>query len=162
VLDALRALGGSGTPDEVVERVAQIENASDEIQNELLSSGEPRFPNQVHWARFYLKREGYLDGSKRGVWSLTENGRATHLSPQEARELFLKWVRKDQELRRAKSNVASPVTESAAPPAIEQVSETGDPPQDGYRAELIGLILNLPPAGFERAGSTHTARSWLR
>ncbi len=26
------------------------------------------------WARFYLKREGFLGASKRGIWSLTEKG----------------------------------------------------------------------------------------
>ncbi len=36
-LDALRALGGSGTPDEVVERITQYLNISDEAQNEILS-----------------------------------------------------------------------------------------------------------------------------
>jgi hypothetical protein len=80
LLDALRALGGSGTPDEVVERIAQDLRLSDDVQNELLPSGEPRYRNQVAWARFYLVREGLLDSSKRGVWSLTERGRATTLT----------------------------------------------------------------------------------
>ena len=51
-LDALRDLGGSGTPDEVVERVAANLKVPDEVQNELLPSGEPRFRNQVAWGRF--------------------------------------------------------------------------------------------------------------
>jgi restriction system protein len=72
LLNALRGLGGSGTPDEVVERIAQDLHIPDEIQNEPLPSGEPCFRNQVHWARFYLVREGLLDSSKRGVWSLKE------------------------------------------------------------------------------------------
>lgn len=61
LLNALRALGGSGTPREVVEQIAKDLHVPDEIQNELLSSGESRFPNQVAWARFYLTREGLLD-----------------------------------------------------------------------------------------------------
>ena len=63
LLDALRGLGGSGTPEEVVERIAADLKVSDEAQNELLPSGEPRYRNQVHWARFYLVREGLLDSS---------------------------------------------------------------------------------------------------
>lgn len=50
-LDALRALGGSGIPDEVVERIARDLDLSDEAQNELLPSGEGRFRNRVRWAR---------------------------------------------------------------------------------------------------------------
>jgi hypothetical protein len=67
LLDALRGLGGSGSPEEVVERIAVDHSISDEVQNELLPSGQPRYRNQVHWARFYLVREGLLDSSKRGV-----------------------------------------------------------------------------------------------
>ncbi|MBV6273251.1 winged helix-turn-helix domain-containing protein [Alcaligenaceae bacterium CGII-47] len=67
LLDALRKLGGSGSPDEVVEQIAADQGVSDDIQNELTSSGQPRFKNQVAWARFYLTKEGLLGSSKRGV-----------------------------------------------------------------------------------------------
>ncbi|MFT3962823.1 restriction endonuclease [Propionivibrio sp.] len=142
LLDALRGLGGSGTPDEVVERIAHDLGLSDEIQNELLPSGEARYRNQVAWARFYLVREGLLDSSKRGVWSLTERGRGTNLSPEQAREVFLKWVRIFQEQRKTKAQTPEPVA--------EQVAEgTGATPND-YRGEVIDLLLRLPPSGFER------------
>lgn len=142
LLDALRGLGGSGTPDEVVERIAQDLGLSDEVQNELLPSGQPRYRNQVAWARFYLVREGLLDSSKRGVWSLTERGRGTTLSPEQARDIFLKQVRFYQEQRRAKTQAPEPVA--------EQVAEgTGATPDD-YRGEVVRLLLQLPPSGFER------------
>lgn len=51
LLNALRGLGGSGSPDEVVERIASDLNLSDEIQNETLPSGQSRFHNQVAWGR---------------------------------------------------------------------------------------------------------------
>ncbi len=66
LLDALRALGGSGTPEEVVERIATDLGLSDEVQDDPLPSGESRFRNQVAWARFYLVREGLIDSSRRG------------------------------------------------------------------------------------------------
>jgi restriction system protein len=142
LLDALRGLGGSGTPDEVVERIAKDLSIPDETQNELLPSGEPRFRNQIAWARFYLVREGFLDSSKRGVWSLTERGRSTTLSLDQSRELFLKWVRIFQERRRVK--VEKPE------PAEEVVAEgTGATPND-YRGAALELLLQLPPSGFER------------
>jgi restriction system protein len=142
LLDALRGLGGSGTPDEVVERIAHDLNLSDELQNELLPSGQARFRNQVAWARFYLVREGLLDSSKRGVWSLTERGRSTTLSLDQAREISSKWVRIFQEERRAKTQVPDPVAEQVA-------ESTGVTPGD-YRNEVIDLLLKLPPSGFER------------
>lgn len=143
LLDALRGLGGSGSPDEVVERVARDLKLPDEVQNELLPSGYPRFRNQVAWARFYLAREGLLDSSKRGVWSLTERGQAARLSLEDAREIFLKWVRIFQEQRRAR-------TEKPDQPVEEVVAEgTATNPSD-YRAAALERLLQLPPSGFER------------
>jgi restriction system protein len=142
LLHALRKLGGSGTPDEVVERIAADLGLPDEVQNDLLPSGGPRFRNQVAWARFYLVREGLLDSSKRGVWSLTEKGRTTSLTHEQAREIFLRWVKIFQEQRRVKAEAGEPIAEEVA-------EGTGAPSKD-YRAETIDLLLGLPPAGFER------------
>ena len=142
LLDALRKLGGSGKPDEVAEQIASDLALSDDLQNELLPSGGPRFQNQVAWARFYLVREGLLDSSKRGVWSLTENGRSTVLTQEQAREIFLRWVRIFQEHRRAKTAIEEPVA--------EQIAEATGATSTDYREETIKLLLALPPAGFER------------
>ena len=141
LLDALRFLGGSGTPDEVVERIAQDLKLSDEIQNETLPSGELRFRNQVAWARFYLVREGLLDSSKRGVWSLTERGRTTHLSPEQARAIFKKLVQFFQEERRKKVSVSEPEIDAVG----GEAEVAGD-----LQAQLIDLLTKLPAAGFER------------
>jgi restriction system protein len=142
LLDALRGLGGSGTPDEVVERIAENLKIPDEVQNELLPSGESRYRNQVAWARFYLVREGLVDSSKRGVWSLTERGRSTTLTPEQSRQIFLKWVRIFQEQRRAKTDKAEPTEEVVA-------EGTGAISTD-YRNAVLDLLLKLPGAGFER------------
>jgi len=141
-LDALRKLGGSGKPDEVTAQIAIDLALPDEVQNDLLPSGESRFRNQVAWARFYLVREGLMDSSKRGVWNLTEKGRATILSHTQAREIFLHWVKIFQEQRKAKLAETEPIAEAVA-------EATGTPSLD-YRTETIKLLLALPPAGFER------------
>jgi restriction system protein len=72
LLDALRDLGGSATTDEAVDRVASNLKIPDSVLNETLPSGSQRFRNRVAWARFYLVREGLVDSSKHGVWSLTD------------------------------------------------------------------------------------------
>jgi restriction system protein len=141
LLDALRELGGSGSPGEVVDQIAKHLKLSEDAQTELMDSGAPRFPNQVAWARFYLTREGLLDSSKRGIWSLTDKGRATHLSAEEARSIFLKWVRIFAEERKKKKGNSE--TEDEAP-------ETAEPETADYRKELLTLLLRLSPPGFER------------
>lgn len=155
LLDALRKLGGSGSPDEVVEQIATDLNVPDTFQNELTPSGQPRFRNQVAWARFYLVREGLLDSSRRGVWSLTEKGRNTALTHEQAADIFRRWVAIFQQRRKAKRTEAETIEEQVA-------EETGAPPND-YRAEILEILRSLPPAGFERlsqrllreAGFTH-------
>ena len=142
LLDALRNLGGSGTPEEVAEQVAKDMGLSDAEQNELLPSGGLRYRTNVAWARFYLVREGLLDSSKRGVWSLTERGRGTQLTVSEALEIFSRWVKIFDEQRRAKN--------AADEPIAEQVAEGSGALTKDYRAETLDLLLALPPAGFER------------
>jgi restriction system protein len=140
VLDALRTLGGSGTPREVTEQVAADLTVPEEVQSELMESGTPRFPNQVAWARFYLTREGLLDKSRRGVWSLTDRGRETHLSPADARQLFLKWVKLFRDNRVTKKD----------PETVTPGGTDGDDASEGHRDQLLRVLLDLPAAGFER------------
>jgi restriction system protein len=140
LLDALRALGGSGRPDEVVERIAADLKLSDELQNETIPSGESRFRNQVRWARLFLVREGFIDSSIRGVWTLTERGRTAHLSVQDARDIRSKW-RHTHEQRREKDDASESIDDVSGNPAV-----TGD-----IESRLIDLLLNkLSPSGFER------------
>ena len=141
LLDALRGLGGSAKPDEAADRVSSDLELSDDVLNETLPSGGSRFRNQVAWARFYLVREGLISSSKHGVWSLTESGFRTTLTQDQARSLFLKWVKIFQQQRKQKE---------ASEPVAEKVAEgTGGVSKD-YREEAIEVLLSLAPAGFER------------
>jgi restriction system protein len=142
LLDALRKLGGSGTPDEVVEQIAADMSLSDEEQNEEVPSGGSRLKTNVAWARFYLVREGLLDSSKRGVWSLTEKGRSARLTVDQAGEIFSRWVKVFDAQRKSKTESAEPIA--------EQVAEASGATSKDYRAEVLEVLLALPPAGFER------------
>lgn len=140
LLDALRGLGGSATVDEAVDRVASDLNVPEELLNETLPSGGSRFRNQVAWARFYLVREKLLDSSKRGVWSLTEQGKSTDLTFEQSRQIFLKWVKIFQEERAKKGSEA----------VVEEVAEETGAVSEDYRSMAHALLLSMPPAGFER------------
>jgi restriction system protein len=136
LLDALRALGGSGTPDEVVERIAVDLKIPDQVQNETIESGESRFRNQVRWARLYLVREGLINSSVRGIWTLTDRGRSVHLSLEDARSIRSKWRR------------TSPAAENTEGKIADDVPVEG---ADGLQERLIRLLVKtLSPGGFER------------
>jgi restriction system protein len=146
LLDALRGLGGSGTPDEVVDRIATDLKLSDETQNETVPSGGSRLRTNVAWARFYLAQEGLLDSSKRGVWSLTERGRAATLSVEQAGAIFRKWVQVFNERRRHEGKPSSSLRDDAPPEDIPGETE----PSGDVQGRLIDLLLSLSPSGFER------------
>jgi restriction system protein len=144
LLDALRELGGSGTPDEATDKVAELCKVPESQLNDLMESGQPRFRNQVAWARFYLKRQGLLDSSTRGVWRLTEKGQATQLTYAQAQEIFREQVRIDSAARKQKQKDQQPGTIIDTPEELD-LSIAAD-----YRDRLLAAIQALPFAGFER------------
>lgn len=148
VLDVLKRLGGSARPAEVCPIIAKDLSLPDAILEERLDNGVSRFENQVHWARFYLVKDGYIDSSRRGVWSLTEKGRyAARLSEGEIREM----VRRVQETTARPEAVEPPATPAgrATSIAIEELT-LPEMPDATYREQLLATMKSLPPAGFER------------
>ena len=139
VVDAIRELGGSGRPDEVRAVIARDLHISDAEQSEPLPSGvQTRFENQVHWARFYLAKAGYIDSSQRGVWTLTEKGRLLGvISPDEIRSIV-----KDASVQ------TKPGTEEG--PESAQGPDEVAPTISNYRDDLARTLHSLPAAGFER------------
>ncbi|MEP6820843.1 MAG: winged helix-turn-helix domain-containing protein [Chthoniobacterales bacterium] len=92
LLDCLRELGAA-KPREAANWIAKTEKVPMAVQDELMASGSERFLNQVQWARQYLVFEGLLDGSKRGIWTLTPRGMKTHLADDDAKAIFAKRVK---------------------------------------------------------------------
>lgn len=141
LLATLKKLGGSARAAEARAAVAELITANDSVLGERLASGQSRFDNQVGWARYYLVRAGYIDSSKRGVWALTEKGRATErLSDEETTELvrtvIADWGRK-----------TAAATEGSADDQEESPPDEG--PTD-YRERLTSILQSLPAPGFER------------
>lgn len=147
VIEVLKELGGSASPEEVRGTVASRLAITEQEQTEQLPSGTSRFDNQVAWARFYLTRAGLLDSSRRGVWSLTEKGRAASLPHAAALQLF-KDVHKlfaAERKARPKTTEAEEALEDSSPEAA--VAAQGP---TSHREALLDLLKALPAAGFER------------
>jgi restriction system protein len=141
ILDALRELGGSGKPREVLDLISERYGMTDKKLEELLKSGQTRFYNQVHWARQYLVWEGLLDGSTRGVWSLTSAGYETELDDDAAKQIALKWGKIHTAAKRKSGEVEE---ESAVSPDMEAVGE------EDYKYLLLEILKKATPEGFER------------
>jgi len=93
ILDALRALGGSGTVQDIVAQIALDIDRSDKAQAKLVASGTKQAADQVGRATAYLVREGLLEPAADGAWALTERGITTHLSHSEEQKIFVKMIK---------------------------------------------------------------------
>ena len=154
VLRALSELGGTARPREVVDLVAKNEQVPDDALNETLPSGGPRFPNQVHWARFYLAHQGYIDRSRHGVWKLSEAGRAALPFSREAIVGLIEAVQRDTKPRPIGEPLAGEPAQlpEVQPLPVEESEEALPPEQDDvdYRLKLLRTLQSLSPGGFER------------
>ena len=88
VLAALQSMGGESKPDRVFHWIKENVDLDDNEIEGVTKSGQSRFENKIGWARFYLAKAGLIDGSKRGIWVLTAEGRNTTLSASESLNLF--------------------------------------------------------------------------
>lgn len=140
ILEVLRELGGSGTASEIVDRSLEIAKVSEAEQEAVNKNGLSRVKNQVHWARQYLVWSGYLDSSRRGVWSLTNKGTTLDLSAFNALEVFKIVQSTRAELKGDKKQVESQADE---PVPIDTEAKN-------HRSALLDLIKSLSPGGFER------------
>src|SRR3989344_9597781 len=79
VLKVLQKLGGSGKTKDIYPLVEQemlprLKNNPEEYGNYKIQT-DIIWKNKTQWAREYLKRKGQLDGSVRGVWTITDAGK---------------------------------------------------------------------------------------
>lgn len=149
VLRALEEVGGSARPSEVIERVAELEETTDAQRAEVTESGQPRFDNQVNWARFYLAQAGYIDRSVRGVWTMTDAGReALAMGQAEALAVFKGVQGKFTRVAAVGAPTVSSVDLDTAPDGPADTSETFVGLH--YRDLFLQRLRHVSPGDFER------------
>jgi len=140
IIEVLKDLGGSGKPAEVTDSVIEKLNISEEKQAETLKNGTSRVRNQIAWARFYLAKDGYLDSSLHGVWSLTDKGTKASLTQADVLSLF-----KNVQKRVSKKKEKDSSDQTAADESEDSIADQSD-----YKTELLELLRSISPAGFEK------------
>lgn len=89
LIQALRDLGGSGTPAEARAKIIENEQLSeDEINETRGRNNVNKFENEVAFARNYLVNAGYIDKSVYGIWTLTEAGKSVDMTSEMASDIF--------------------------------------------------------------------------
>ncbi len=131
---ALEQLGGSGSNDEIVEKIISIAAYPEELQSILHNEGpNTELEYRAAWARSYLKDAGLIDNATRGVWTLTERGRNADLSNIPA--LISEARRRAQARKKRKQDV--------------ELESNVD--EESWKSVLLAVLMNkLSPDGFER------------
>lgn len=134
-LNALHELGGSGTIDEITQKVISLEEIPDEVAEVLHSEGGSRteLEYRLAWARTYLKKYGLVDNPNRGLWVVQPEVEISEVDPDEVAQEVRK---QDQEEKRdsAKSTDSEEIqawqdrlhqilTEELAPDAFERLTQ---------------------------------------
>lgn len=143
VIEVLKGLGGSARPSEVCDAIAERLHLSDKELNQQRAVGGSLFENQVHWARLYLTKTGYLSSSKKGVWTLTTKGQNANLSDADVVEIVRDVGRQRKRKKTTPENAQEVIVDCSSPPDSPDV-------QDGHRVALLDVLRALPAAGFER------------
>ena len=136
-VQALQLLGGSGTTEEIYEKVVQLLSVPDKVLEILYgNTSQSEVEYRLAWSRTYLKKYGLLQNSARGVWSLIST--SINLADLDAKEI----VRSDREADKSKSTSSSSLDEAVG--AIETLEALA------WHHQLHTTLLSLDPSAFER------------
>lgn len=143
LFNALIALGGSGSIDEIYEKVIEMEKISEEITSLLHNpekSNQTELGYRLAWARTYLKKYGFLENSSRGVWTLTQSAKEQK-------------VINAQEVVKAVRDMDKPAVSKVIKSEAEIELQPVDTPEEilEWKEELYLLLTkNISPDAFER------------
>ncbi len=140
-IKALKDLGGSGTIEEINEKVYEIAKITEEIlqiphdENGLLSEVDYR----LAWSRTYLKKYNLIDNSSRGVWALTDSEIDIK---QLDKDLIVKTIRdQHREIKPKTEKKEQTYTDTE----IDEQTSISD-----WKELLLQTILGIAPDAFER------------
>jgi restriction system protein len=135
-LNAMKALGGSATHEELLDKVIELEHIPGPIQNLMHTDRQTKIGYNLAWAKTYLGKVGAFENPSHGVWAITKKG--TVLSQEDVKHIPVE-VRKLAKLQKEKKN-----QESSPEKDIDLEAKN-------WKDELLTLLVkNVSPEAFER------------
>ena len=132
---ALKNLGGSGTNEEINNKVIEMENISDEVLSVIQKgyASKSAVVYRLEWARTYLKKYGAITNTQRGVWSINNEFDEVESVDE---KLVVKKVRAEQvaDNQNAEEEIVS-----------NSISELAD-----VKNKLHNKLLKMNPYDFEK------------
>jgi restriction system protein len=143
-LRALKAMGGSGTNEEFLNKIIELQQIPSEVQGiQHTDHRQSKLNYNLAWAKTYLKKVGAINNSSRGVWSITKDGEK--LTEKDVGQVPSQVRRQVLEARRARE-IARP---DGTPDAIVDAEEL-ESSEPFWKDELLDLLRGLRPDAFER------------
>lgn len=146
---ALKNLGGSGSNDEILDKIIEILSLTNDIVDvpHKDSSSITELSYQAAWARTYLKKYGAIENSARSVWSIKPD--FVQIDRVDPKHIISAIAREKVKNRRASRKAL----ESDEDPieTADQSEESSLPDEvKPWRTKLAEILQNMEPFGFER------------
>lgn len=136
-LKALKALGGSGSNEEIYDKIVELEGFSEEIQQVPMNHNvSSKLEYRCYWARTYLKKYGAIENSERAVWVLLDKGEK--LTEAEVQKIP-SYVRKKDRLEKIKKETEEDQSDSIV-----------EADYGNWKDELLATMQSIKPDAFER------------
>ena len=141
-LVALESIGGSASLNEINDAVIDQIGLPPEALDVWYESGAGAvIPDRLSWARSYLKRAGYLSSGGRGLWLITDEGRAAIQLPESTLKSAISAAAKVQNGGRKRKKGSDTVKDGAVGP---------DEGEQDWRDRLLAVLKAMDPSAFER------------
>jgi restriction system protein len=141
LLKAMKLLGGSGSVEEINNKVIEVMGLSSPMLEQMHDPGNSNMTEveyRLAWARTNLKKFGVLENSARGVWALTKAAdKFEALDIKEVRRVVGERMRLSGRIRQEKAG--------------SQQEDESDEASENWRKHLFVLLTKeLDPSAFER------------
>ena len=134
-LKALKAMGGSSANQELLDKVIELEEYSEEVQNFLHKDNrQTKLKYNLAWAKTYLRKVAALDNSHRGIWTITNIGE--DIIADDIPDLVKRVRKATAEARKAKQ--------------AESQEEIEDDSAENWKDALLNILIKIEPDAFER------------
>ncbi len=133
-IEALKQLGGSGSINEIEEKVIEILNLNDDEINDIHRDNTTKLSYRLAWARTYLKKFGLIENSSRGIWALTEKGLKATIDENEIKKYVVEKSKENQEK-------SATISENDINDELSEFK---------WKEELLEIVKSIDPQAFER------------
>lgn len=139
-IKALLELGGSGSNEEINNKVYEITSISDDVLQipHGVDGNTTEVDYRLAWAKTYLKKYGLLENSARGIWALLKaNIDISSLDPNHIKRVV-------REQRTVTENVSNNNLQGEE--ELQEETET----TEEWKDKLLNVLYNITPDAFER------------